>query len=75
MSLPPNVYLRSWATKFWLKRPVSVKAGFHVLHILGIKMLISVVIEETRLYLFNAYELFSFNLVLLVIEKDVSHPD
>ena len=38
-------------------------------------MLISVVTEETRLYLFNAYELFSFNFVLLVIEKDVSHPD
>ena len=38
-------------------------------------MLISLVTEETRLYLFNAYELFSFNFVLLVIEKDVSHPN
>ena len=32
-------------------------------------MLISVVIEETKLYLFNAYELFSLNFVLLVIER------
>ena len=38
-------------------------------------MLISVVTEETRLYLFNAYEPVSFNFVLLVIEKDVSHYD
>ena len=37
-------------------------------------MFISVVTEETRPYLFNAYELFSFNFVLLVIEKDISHP-
>ena len=32
-------------------------------------MFISVVTEETRLYLFNAYEPFSFNFVLLFIEK------
>ena len=32
-------------------------------------MLIPVATEETRLYLFNAYELFSFNFVLLVSEK------
>ena len=38
-------------------------------------MLISVFTEETRLYLLNVYELFSFNFVLPVIEKDVSHPD
>ena len=38
-------------------------------------MLIFVVTEETRLYLFNAHELFSFNFELLVIEKDVSQPD
>ena len=38
-------------------------------------MLISVVTEKTRLYLFNAYEMFRFNFVLLVIEKGVSHPD
>ena len=38
-------------------------------------MLISVVTEKTRLYLFNAYEMFRFNFVLLVIEKEVSHPD
>ena len=38
-------------------------------------MLISAVTEETRLYLFNAYKLFSFNFVLLVIEKDVSYLD
>ena len=37
-------------------------------------MLISVATEETRSYLFNAYELFSFHFVLLVIEKDISHP-
>ena len=35
----------------------------------------SVVTEETKLYLFNAYELFSLNFVLLVIEKDISHHD
>ena len=33
------------------------------------------VTEETRLYLFNTYEQFNFNFVLLVIEKDVSHHD
>ena len=38
-------------------------------------MLISVVTEETRLYLFKTYELLSFNFVLLVIEKDFSHHD
>ena len=38
-------------------------------------MLISVVTEETRPYLFNAYEPFSFNFVLLFIEKDVIHHD
>ena len=38
-------------------------------------MLIFVVTEGIRLYLFNAYELFSFNLGLLVIEKDLSHHD
>ena len=38
-------------------------------------MLISVVAEETRSYLFNAYEPFSFNFVLLVIERDVSYHD
>ena len=38
-------------------------------------MLMSVVTEEARHYLFKAYELLSFNFVLLVIEKDVSHPD
>ena len=32
-------------------------------------MLIPAATEETRLYLFNAYELFSFNFVLLVSEK------
>ena len=33
--------------------------------------------KETGLYLFlfNAYEPFNFNFVLLVIEKDVSHHD
>ena len=36
-------------------------------------MLISTVTEETRLYLFNTYEPFNFNFVLLVIEEDVSH--
>ena len=36
---------------------------------LWIETLISVVTEKTRLLLFNAYEPFSFNLVLLVIEK------
>ena len=46
-----------------------------MLHILGIEILISVATEETKLYLFNAYELFSFSFVLLVIEKDVSYPD
>ena len=35
------------------------------------KQLISVVTEETRLYLFHGYALSSFNFVLLVIEKDV----
>ena len=34
-------------------------------------MLISVVTEETRPYLFNAYKPFTFNFVLLVIGKDV----
>ena len=34
-----------------------------------IKKLISVVTEETRLYLFHAYKLSSFNFLLLVIEK------
>ena len=38
-----------------------------------IETLISAVAEETRLYLFNANEPFNFNLVLMVIEKDVSH--
>ena len=69
ISLPPNFYQRSWATKF------SVKAGFHVFYILWIEKLISAVTEETRLYLFHAYELSSCNFVLLVIEKDVSHRD
>ena len=46
-----------------------------MLHILGIEILILVATEETKLYLFNACELFSFNFVLLVIEKDVSYPD
>ena len=46
-----------------------------MLHILGIEMLISVATEETRLYLFTAYELLIFNFVVLVIEKDVSYPD
>ena len=73
ISLTPN--LKSWATKFWLKIQFSVKAGFHALHILWIEKLIFVVTEETRLYLFNAYELSSFNFVLLVIEKDASHHD
>ena len=38
-------------------------------------MLISAVTEETRLYLFNAYEMFHFNFALLIIKKDVSHHD
>ena len=42
---------------------------------MNIEMLISVVTEETKLYLLNAYEPFSFNFVLLVVEKDVSHHD
>ena len=37
--------------------------------------LICVVTIEIRLYLFNAYEPFSFNFVLLVIGKNVSHDD
>ena len=53
---------------------VFYKDRFSRFTYLGIEMLISLVTEETRLYLFNAYELFSFNLVLLVIEKDIS-PD
>ena len=32
-------------------------------------MLISVVTEETRLYLFNAYEPFSFNFVFWLLKK------
>ena len=36
-------------------------------------MLILAVPEETRLYLFNAYESFNFDFMLLVIEKDFSH--
>ena len=42
---------------------------------MNIEMLISVVTEETKLYLLNAYEPFSFNFVLLVVEKDVRHHD
>ena len=42
---------------------------------MNIEILISVVTEETKLYLFNAYESFSFNFVLLVVEKDVRHHD
>ena len=42
---------------------------------LWIETLISVLTEETKLYLFNAYEPFNCNFVLLVIEKDVSHHD
>ena len=38
-------------------------------------MLTSVVTEETRPYLFNLFEPFNFNFVLLVIEKDISHHD
>ena len=38
-------------------------------------MLISVVAEETRPNLFNAYEPFNFNFVLLVVERDVSYHD
>ena len=33
----------------------------------------SAVTEETRRYLFNAYEPFNFDFVLMVIEKYVSH--
>ena len=57
ISLPPNFYQRSLATKFWLKIQLSIKAGFHVLNILWIEKLIFVVTEETRLYLFHTYEL------------------
>ena len=38
-------------------------------------MLISAVVEETRLYLFNANEPFNINFVLMVIEKDASRHD
>ena len=38
-------------------------------------MLISVVTKETRLYLSNAYEPFSFNFVFVIIENDVSYHD
>ena len=54
---------------------VSVKAGFQVLHVLWIEMFISAGTEETRLYIFKAYEPFNFNFMFLVIEKDVSHHD
>ena len=37
-------------------------------------MMVSVVTEETRLYLCNAYELFSLHFVLLVIEKTLAIP-
>ena len=36
---------------------------------------ISAVSEECRLNIFNKYEPFSFNFVLLFIEKAVSHND
>ena len=39
------------------------------------EMLISVVTKETRLYLSNAYEPFSFNFVFVIIENDVSYHD
>ena len=69
ISLTPNFYLKSWDTKFWM----SVKPGFHVLHILWIEALTFVATEEIRPFLFKAYKLFSFNFVLLLNEKDVSH--
>ena len=55
--------------------PQTSKADFHVLYILWTETLISAVNEETRLYLFIAYEPFNFNFVILVIQKDVSHHD
>ena len=51
----------------------SVKVGFYLLHILWIETLISAVTEETILYLFNAYEPFNFDFVLLFVKKEVSH--
>ena len=56
----------------------SVKVSFHVLYILWIETLISVVTEETRRYLFNAYEPFNFDFVLkktLVITTNLTNPE
>ena len=39
------------------------------------KTLVSGVAEESRFDIFNKYEPFNFNFVLLFIEKDVSHYD
>ena len=39
------------------------------------KILISAVAEEYRFDIFNEYEPFNFNFVLLFIEKNVSHHD
>ena len=50
LKLPPNLKLSRGASEI----SFSVKAGFHVLHILRVETLISAVAEETRRYLFNA---------------------
>ena len=39
------------------------------------KTLISAVAEESRFDIFNKYEPFNFNFLLLFIEKDVSYYD
>ena len=39
------------------------------------KTLISEAADESRLDIFNEYEPFNFNFMLLYIEKDVSHQD